>query len=450
MIFDGRPIREITIDDLRGLVTDRTAEDKNLEFKRAAYLQTDAGTKELIKDVTAFANSEGGYIIIGISENGDGRATEFFNVLEPEQVRRSIIDRCLHRIEPRLRNIDVGIFEVDGNSILVIYLPESDQVPHCAKPDAEHHYFWKRYEDGVKLMTTVEIRESFSGDRVGLELAELRREMNELRRERTMSREIQMEINEGNLFDLETKDAFFQYIDDHFMSLIGDRPYYRLCATPIPVNQINLRGRSRELLSILQNPPVLRTAGWDITPLGDFHHTAIGLICDRTDFRHLRLLWNGHLEFWTAADDSSFHWTESYNTEPPWRILFPFAIIEPAACFVQTMINICRIAGYAGEVKFGSGLYNIRGQFLLPHSPDSIRYLQMRNWMDQPNGPTPFNSQNLIVRPINIQVQNLPNTVVWNLVSQVYYQFGYMNNHIPFFDADHRCTIGRGEGAAGQ
>jgi len=443
MIFDGKPTDEIDVEELRQLLTDHVAEDRYLDYKQAAYPQNDHGTGELTKDVTAFLNADGGYLIIGVREDGQRRAEALVSIEDAEGSRRSIIDRCLARIDPRPVILDIRSIDVDGSTILVIRVPESDRKPHCALPDAEHHYFWRRYEDGNKLMTPAEIRECLEGDRVGRELANLRLELLESRHEQTVAREAEMEINEGNLFQLQTEAPFLQHMEQQFRAATADHPYYRLWATPIPVNQLNLRDRRGQLLPLLQNPPKLRASGWDVTPVGSFRQTAIGLICDRTDFRHLRLIWNGHVESWTRADDEAFHWDQALAGPPPWRFLYPYAIIEPVVSLVLLAKEMSRVAEYTGEIHFGLGLYNIQGQYLPPCAPDSIRYVTARMDVAQPYGPGFFADQNLIVPPITAPAEELPGTVAWQLVSQVYYRFGHADDQIPLFDADHQCTLGR-------
>lgn len=446
MIFDGKPTRDITSDDLRRLVSEHVAEDRHLDYKEQPYDQRNPNALyELLKDVTAFANADGGYIIIGISEDGEGQAADFVNVENDEAIRRSMIDRCLTHIEPRPRGLDIAAFDVDGNTILVIYVPEADRKPLCARPDAEHQYFWRRYEDGNKLMSTAEIRECFEGDRVHRELAQLRREFAEHSREHIVSRETEMEIDEGNLFTLQSEEAFLRHQEQQFLTAIGDHPYYRLWTTPIPINQIDLRGQRMDLVRLLRNPPSLRRSGWDVTPVGDFQQTAIGLICDRIDFRHLRTLWNGHVEHWTQVDDVSFHWEES-NAPPPHRLLFPYAIIEPIECFAHLVREICRLANYHGDIRFGLGLYNIRGQCLLPGNPGTFGYMFARSDVGRPHGLQPFNDQHLIANPVTKHADELPNEVAWHLASQVYYRFGYADDQIPLFDDGHRCTLGDEQG----
>ncbi|MBN2130477.1 MAG: ATP-binding protein [Sedimentisphaerales bacterium] len=308
MIFDGKPTRDITVEDLRRLVREHIAEDRYIDYKQEPYVQTHSGTKELVKDVTAFANADGGYIIIGIEEDGENRAAAFRNVENTESVRRSIIDTCFARIEPRLRELDIRAFDTDDASILVVRVPESDQKPHCAKPDAEHHYFWRRYEDGNKLMTTSEIRECFEGDRVERAFGEIQRGLEVVRHEHVISRESGLEIDEDNLFQLESDEAFLRHMEQRFLSAAGERPFYRIWACPLPVNRLDLRDQRGDLLELLRNPPQLRVHGWGLSPITTVRQTSVGLSTEVSDFHHLELLKNGYLEFRTSADDGSFHW----------------------------------------------------------------------------------------------------------------------------------------------
>lgn len=441
MIFDGKPTRDITIGELRQLVEDNVAEDSRLDFKREGYPQTPGGTKELLKDITAFANADGGYIILGVEENEQSRAIAFSNIQDADAKRQSIIDRCLSRIEPRLRELNIGLFDIDGNSVLVVRVPESDQKPHCTKPDAEHHSFWRRYEDGNKLMTTAEIRECFEGDRVERMLAEIRRELGVVRREHVVARESSQEINEDNLLQLQSDDVFLQHMEERFQSTVGTHPFYRLWACPIPVNQLQLREHRDQLIELLSNPPHLRPHGWDLTPITTIHQTSIGLATEVTNFHHLELLWNGYLEFRTSADDDSFHWNQATLRQRTFDDMYPYAIVEPVPNLILLTQEICRIAEYSGHIRFGLGLYNIRGKLLVPGPPDSHGYMIERHLIQTAHTSRAFSDEHLRVPPVTIQAETLPGRLAWQLVKEVYYRFGYPDEAIPFFDEQHQCTL---------
>ena len=58
----------ISESDLLELIDGKVPEDHRLDYKRDIYGQSDKDKKELLKDVSAFANVSGGTIVIGIDE----------------------------------------------------------------------------------------------------------------------------------------------------------------------------------------------------------------------------------------------------------------------------------------------------------------------------------------------------------------------------------------------
>src|ERR1700733_3019609 len=57
--------------DIHALIEERLPEGLSLEYKSSPALKkTSDARSELVKDVTAFANSAGGQIIYGVSESG--------------------------------------------------------------------------------------------------------------------------------------------------------------------------------------------------------------------------------------------------------------------------------------------------------------------------------------------------------------------------------------------
>lgn len=246
------------------------------------------------------------------------------------------------------------------------------------------------------------------------------------------------------MFDMESETDFLNRADTEFLQAIGSTFYYRLTATPVPVNQgIDLRDRRQSLIDLLQHPPKCRNGGWDLTSSPDaLRVTCDGIMTEPIDFRHLRLFWNGHIEFWNSGEDFYFDQINGLD-EPDRSFLFPYAIIEPAENFVMLVLKICNIAEYVGDIRLFLGLYNIRGHYLAPYDPkyntDGYRYGRQRKGCL--GGPQAFEEQHLKVRPVTVKVSELPGSVTWRLVSQVYYCFGYNDSHIPCFDDGHHCIL---------
>lgn len=81
--FDNRPIDQIAEEDISAFATNRTPEDQWLDFKGQPWTQSPLGTFELLHDVSALANAEGGYLFVGITtkkEQGRDIATGFRDV----------------------------------------------------------------------------------------------------------------------------------------------------------------------------------------------------------------------------------------------------------------------------------------------------------------------------------------------------------------------------------
>ena len=90
MVFPGKLLNEISSSDILHLIQEKVAENTTLEYKREPWESNASGRDELLKDVSAMANSQGGYIIIGINtiKDSDGRDIpqgSLFSVNNPDK-----------------------------------------------------------------------------------------------------------------------------------------------------------------------------------------------------------------------------------------------------------------------------------------------------------------------------------------------------------------------------
>ncbi|WP_433294569.1 hypothetical protein ACQP2F_33435 [Actinoplanes sp. CA-030573] len=128
-----------------------TPESAVLDVKSGIYqLDDPAGAGELIKDVAAFANGQGGLLLVGFGtrvENG----REIIDALKPVPARLVDVDRyrklVRDRVRPLIRGLTVDFYAVDDErGVLVIDIPAQ---PETAKP------FVVPGPDGKKTPTTV-------------------------------------------------------------------------------------------------------------------------------------------------------------------------------------------------------------------------------------------------------------------------------------------------------
>lgn len=148
---------EYSIDFIESIIKNQIEESINIEFKAAeALAMTDNKKKELSKDVSAFANSNGGIIIYGINEiDHKANSISFIdgNAFTKEWLEQ-IINSCIYRTIPNLR-----IFPIRKNgdikkTIYVVQIPESTEAPHMAKDKR----FYRRYNFESVFMDEYEIR----------------------------------------------------------------------------------------------------------------------------------------------------------------------------------------------------------------------------------------------------------------------------------------------------
>ena len=119
------------------LINDRIEEDLHLEYKR----EIGTNTGEIAKDLSAFANSDGGYIIYGIEEDNH-KPKQIIPITGAgikerlDQVAQSGIDPILN---VKILPVDVN---VNGNTgqVFLIYIPKKYPILHYAKKKNRFYY----------------------------------------------------------------------------------------------------------------------------------------------------------------------------------------------------------------------------------------------------------------------------------------------------------------------
>src|SRR4030043_659016 len=105
----AKPSWQWSEDDILKMKRDQTQESLYLEFKGSSSLSTEENKKdEISKDISAFANSEGGDLVYGVSEVGrppsrfgDIDAGIDASIITPEWLEQVINSR----IQPRISGI---------------------------------------------------------------------------------------------------------------------------------------------------------------------------------------------------------------------------------------------------------------------------------------------------------------------------------------------------------
>lgn len=149
------------ITDIQWLIDNNIEEGTNLDFKASGSLGSSDGIKkEIAKDISAFANSAGGIIVYGLTEQNH-KATAFSfidgNIFTKEWLEHVISSNIDRRIT------DLKIYPIRNNSnisetIYVVKIPESDNAPHMSKDGR----FYKRFNFESLQMQEFEIRQLYN------------------------------------------------------------------------------------------------------------------------------------------------------------------------------------------------------------------------------------------------------------------------------------------------
>src|SRR4051812_19667531 len=88
--------------DLQALIATNTTEGRELDFKRDVYGASDADKREFLADISAFANTSGGHLVIGMEESG-GTATALVGLsVDPDAERLRLEQNARTGLQPRI------------------------------------------------------------------------------------------------------------------------------------------------------------------------------------------------------------------------------------------------------------------------------------------------------------------------------------------------------------
>ena len=172
------PLEAINEAALQALIANPVREKRTIDYKVQTYGNSHAQHRELLADVSSFANSVGGDLAIGIQEKGGVPVSlpgvQLASVDDEIQRLQQIL---LYGLEPRLSGVEIHPASLsNGNHVLVIRVLRSWNVPHRVVLQG-HDKFYARDTNGKHPMNVDELRDAFSlADRVEQRIRGFRRE----------------------------------------------------------------------------------------------------------------------------------------------------------------------------------------------------------------------------------------------------------------------------------
>lgn len=167
MLLD-KNFNEIDAATLDALVESSAMESLHLDFKRDLYERDDKSKREFLKDISAFANTQGGHLIIGIDEHegAASRVTPITGVdVDEEQMRLENMART--GLEPELAGLQVKRVAYDAGHVFVLQIPRSYNPPSRVTQSGTNRY-WARNSVSCYELGLEELRSLF-GQRRSME-----------------------------------------------------------------------------------------------------------------------------------------------------------------------------------------------------------------------------------------------------------------------------------------
>jgi len=433
MIFDGRPVDQITDAEFNALVADHVAERKHLEFKVTINHREDGERLELLLDIASLANAGGGYLLVGIRDDGRGKAQRFEPPGDTARLARSIRDLCHEHIAERIDGLEVVERVIGGNPLVIVRVPVSARVPHMVTFN-QGTYFWLRYEDGKRAMTLAEIRECFTEDLLNRRLSAIQRSIQQLSRVAADERrqELRSMIEAGDLLarlQAESGSELSRANAEAVARAVGDRPTFYISITPESLRPGSVDVDREEVRAAFGRGPGWRHGGWIVTnEYAEIESFGEGIRYRRHGLQagQLELLTNGHMTYAIHLEETFYHKQSPEEIRRRPR-LWPYAIIEYPLSFFRLYRAICELSHLPGAFEAYVQYLNIKGHILPAGPPTPFGFLGGRQ-------PDPFPNQSLGFR-MECQTGFQPDLVTFNLVRQVYAAFGYEVRHIPFWNA---------------
>jgi hypothetical protein len=166
-----KPIEDISLADVQAFFDDggKYPERKTIEYKQELHkFKDDRGRVEFAKDVCSLANTSGGHILFGFSEE-DGYPTGLpgAHCEDPDDAIRDMRTAIRIATDPRIDVHAVDIQPVasrsQGKYFFIVRIAQSLNAPHAVlRADRDSvREFWNRHTNGKAAMDASEIRQAF-------------------------------------------------------------------------------------------------------------------------------------------------------------------------------------------------------------------------------------------------------------------------------------------------
>lgn len=438
MIFDGKPIDEISDEEIHRLVSEHISERQHLEFKVTLNHHNDPDRLELLRDIVSLANAGGGYLIIGIRDDGKGHAQRYEPDMigDTQRIKQAINSLCLEHIRERIDGLEITLRTVRRNPLVIVRIPTSTRIPHMVTFENQTD-FYTRYGDGKREMTMSEIREGFNRDAVALRLSRVETQLQTVigMLAAPQRGEREEEIQEAivpRFLSIEDGDTLADETFRRFSKEVGAQPFFRISITSTTPKADLIDVDSESIRALVDNPPGSRSAGWNMkTTYHQIERFADGIRRGDKNWAYLELLSNCHMEFWAPLNEN-FCWRQSPEEFSRRPRLYPYPVVEYPTTFLRLYRPIADSLRTANDFIVDLRYINLGGYILAPYAPNAVGFMSADRYSK------PFEGKHLLVPRKPIKNDFDPDKTAYGLVRTVYAAFGFDESAIPFFSDEGR------------
>lgn len=152
---------EYTFKDLDDFLKLEVEENVYLDYKRGDALSFEhKKINEITKDVSAFANSDGGIIIYGVNEDkSTHKPNGYVPIIDPK-ISKEWLEQKINYIQPKIEGLRIFPIRLESEanqSIYIVKIPRSDDAPHMANDNK----YYRRGEFSSNPMQGYEVRDTF-------------------------------------------------------------------------------------------------------------------------------------------------------------------------------------------------------------------------------------------------------------------------------------------------
>lgn len=139
------------------------AETDDLEWKRALPQGPDKKLEEFAKDIAAMANTGGGLIVYGVSEDADERANELLGVANGKSERQTLQGYAARWVRPLIGDLIIEPLDDgnDGPGLIAVFVPASPNAPHVVTYDNNRMGVPYRYGPHTNWMSEHELERAY-------------------------------------------------------------------------------------------------------------------------------------------------------------------------------------------------------------------------------------------------------------------------------------------------